>query len=171
MKGYVHVYTGDGKGKTTAALGLCLRAVGAGLKVYIGQFLKHGEVSEHRGLELLGELITVGQYGNPGFLFGKPRREDIEKAELGLAHLKKVIDSGNYDVVIMDEVNVAVHYGLIKISDLLEIVRGKPDDIELVLTGRNAAPELVEAADLVTEMRMAKHYFDNGVVARMGIEK
>ncbi len=172
-KGYVQVYTGNGKGKTTAALGLTLRAVGAGLKVYIAQFLKGREYSEIKAIEeRLSDLVTVEQFGTPKFVHsGSMSDEDIELAKKGLQKAKEAMLSGEYDIVILEEANVAAYLGLLSVEDLLELIKEKPDDVELVFTGRYAPDELIEAADLVTEMKEIKHYYTKGVMARVGIEK
>ena len=170
-KGYIQVYTGEGKGKTTAALGLSLRAAGAGLKVLIAQFIKRGEYSEITALKRFSDLITVAQFGRGRLFIGNPPSECIEKAHVGLECVKSCILSRNYDVVILEEANVALTYGFLSVRDLLEIIDLKPDDVELVITGRGAPPELIERADLVTEMKPIKHYYDKGVRARIGIEK
>jgi cob(I)alamin adenosyltransferase len=171
MKGYVHVYTGDGKGKTTAALGLALRAIGAGLKVYIAQFIKKGDYSEINALKRFSDCVTVEQFGRGRFTRGKPTPEDIEAARKGLMRVKEILSSRQHHIVILDEINVAVSYGIFSLEDLLDIIDRKPDDIELIITGRNAAPEIVEKADLVSEVKAIKHYFQSGVKARIGIEK
>jgi cob(I)alamin adenosyltransferase len=171
MKGYVHVYTGDGKGKTTAALGLALRAIGAGLKVYIAQFIKKGDYSEINALKRFSDCVTVEQFGRGRFTRGKPTPEDIEAARKGLMRVKEILSSRQHHIVILDEINVAVSYGIFSPEDLLDIIDRKPDDIELIITGRNAAPEIVEKADLVSEVKAIKHYFQSGVKARIGIEK
>ncbi len=169
-KGYIQVYTGDGKGKTTAALGLALRAAGAGLKVFIGQFIKKRRCSEHKALERFGDLLTVRQYGT-GFIKGKkPASSAIASAKKGLKDVKKALLSGQYDMVILDEVNIAVHYGLISADDVLELLDEKPPETEVIITGRYADEKLIKKADLVTEMREIKHYFKQGVKARKGIE-
>ena len=171
MKGYVHIYTGDGKGKTTAALGLALRAAGAGLKVFFAQFLKSGTYSELKALERFSDLIKVRQYGRGCFISGMPEKEDIEYAKKGLNEVKEIISSGKYDLVVLDEINIAVYFGLISLDELLEVIRQRPAHVELVLTGRRADPKLIEEADLVTEMKEIKHYYKKGVVARLGIER
>lgn len=171
MKGYVHVYTGDGKGKTTAALGLALRAAGAGLKVFIAQFMKRGDYSEIQALERLGDGVTVEQYGLGRFIRGNPDPADIDAARKGLERVREIFAAGRHQVVILDEANVAAACGLFAPVDLLDLVDAKPDGVEVVLTGRNAAPEILARADLVTEMKMVKHYFQQGVAARTGIEK
>ncbi|HUT42778.1 MAG TPA: cob(I)yrinic acid a,c-diamide adenosyltransferase [Desulfobacterales bacterium] len=171
MKGYVQVYTGNGKGKTTAALGLSIRAAGAGLKVFIVQFLKMGDYSEIKALERFSDLITIEQYGLGRFIKGKPSPEDIESGRKGLEKLKSIIAAGEHDVVVIEEGNVAVMCGLFSAQDLLDVIELKPENMEIVITGRGAAPEIIEKADLVTEMKEIKHYYQKGVKARMGIEK
>lgn len=171
MKGYIQVYTGNGKGKTTAALGLAIRAAGAGLKVFIAQFIKMGEYSEIKALKRFADLITVEQFGVGRFIKGKPSNEDIEAARNGLEKVKTILSSGEHNVVIMEEANVAAKLGLLSVPDLLEIMAAKPDDVELVITGRGADSRIIEQADLVTEMKEIKHYFQKGVAARVGIEK
>lgn len=171
MKGYVHVYTGDGKGKTTAALGLALRAVGAGWKVFIGQFVKGMTYAELESLGRFGEDIVVRQYGRDCFIHTEPDAEDIRLAQAGLQELKSIMASGDYRLVILDEANIATYYRLFSVEDLLAAVRGRADGVEVVITGRKAEPEVLEMADLVTEMKEIKHYYTQGVPARDGIEK
>lgn len=171
MQGYIQVYTGDGKGKTTAAIGLSIRAAGAGLKVYIAQFLKLGEYSEVKALNKFPDHITLEQFGRGRFRQGKPLPEDIESAKRGLEKVRKVMQSGSYDVVILEEANIAVWKGLFSEQDLLDIMEAKPMRVELVITGRGATRKVIEKADLVTEMRRIKHYYYKGVRARIGIEK
>ena len=171
MKGYVQVYTGNGKGKTTASLGLSVRAAGAGLKVFIAQFLKQGDYSEIRALERFSDLIRIEQYGLGRFVKGQPTDEEIQAAQKGLKEVRKVMLSGEYDVIIVEEGNVAASCGLFEVQKLLELISQKPDDLELVITGRGASPEVIEQADLVTEMKEIKHYYQEGVAARVGIEK
>lgn len=168
-KGYIQVYTGNGKGKTTAALGLALRSVTAGFKVYMGQFMKGQDYSELKAPDLLPGF-TMEQYGSPDFLTGKPTEKDYEGAAKGLQRIKEIIASGNYDVVIMDEINTALHFELLKIEDVLDILNNKPENMEFVLTGRYAKDEIIEKADLVTEMKEIKHYYEQGVLSRTGIE-
>jgi len=169
--GYVQVYTGDGKGKTTAALGLAVRAAGADLQVYIAQFIKMGDYSEIKTLHRLSDKITVEQFGRGRFLGGKPSPEDFELARHGLERVRQVLAAGQYDVVILEEANVAVKYGLIGVQELVSLIIAKPAHVEMVITGRGASPRIIEIADLVTEMRVVKHYFEKGVKARIGIEK
>jgi cob(I)alamin adenosyltransferase len=171
MKGYVQVYTGEGKGKTTAALGLALRSAGAGLKVYFAQFIKGMKYSEHVALDELAGYITVKQYGRDCFIKGAPKEEDIRAAREGLMEVREIMLSGKYKVVILDEANIATRYNLFSVDDLLDLIRIKPDDVEIIITGRDADPRIIEAADLVTEMKEVKHYYHKGVSARDGIEK
>jgi cob(I)alamin adenosyltransferase len=171
MKGFVHIYTGNGKGKTTAALGLAVRAAGAGLKVFVAQFIKGRQYSELKALSRLSDQITIEQFGLPRFINGKPSAPDVETARDGLERVKSSMLSGRFDMIIIDEGNVAVTYGLFSKEDLLEIIAMKPENLELVITGRDALPEIIDKADLVTEMKAVKHYFNKGVDARVGIEK
>jgi len=171
MKGYVQIYTGNGKGKTTAALGLSIRAAGAGLKVFIAQFLKMGDYSEIKALRKFSDLITVEQFGQGKFVKGQPSPDEIEAARKGLERIKAVVAAGQHDLVIMEEGNVAVMCGLFPVEALLEIIDAKPDHMELVITGRGADSRVIEKADLVTEMKEIKHYYQQGVQARVGIEK
>lgn len=170
-KGYIQVYTGNGKGKTTAALGLALRAAGAGYKIFIGQFIKKKRCSEHKMLERLQDLITVRQYGEGLILKPRAIQADTKAARVGLHEIREIILSKDYDMVILDEVNVAVHYNLISVDDLLDLMTLKPKSMELVITGRYAKEEVIQRADLVTEMKEIKHYKKKGVKARVGIEK
>lgn len=168
-KGCVQVYTGNGKGKTTAALGLALRACGAGWRVLFGQFIKARETSEIRILREKLPDITVEQYGR-GMLRGVVNDEDRAAARQGLDRLRAAMAGGAYDLVVADELNVALAKGLVPLDAVLDLIRNKPPQVELVLTGRGAHPGVIEHADLVTEMRCIKHYLDAGVPAREGIE-
>jgi len=170
MQGYVQVYTGDGKGKTTAALGLVLRAVGAGLRVFVGQFIKGREYSEIQALHEHLPAVTVEQFGHGRFIRNAPAAEDIEAAQRGLARLREVLAGGHYDLVVADEACTAVQAGLFGEDDLLAVLDARPASVELVLTGRAAGARLQARADLVTEMRCVKHYFSEGVKGRPGIE-
>ncbi|MFZ3049102.1 MAG: cob(I)yrinic acid a,c-diamide adenosyltransferase [Desulfatirhabdiaceae bacterium] len=171
MKGYVQVYTGDGKGKTTASIGLAIRAAGAGLNVFIAQFLKQGDYSEIRALSRFSDRITIEQFGLGGFIVGEPSPEDIQAAMNGLNRAKEVMASGKVDIIILEEANRAASRGLLPVQALLDMIHQKPDSVELVITGREADPAVIEAADLVTEMNCIKHYYQKGVPARTGIEK
>jgi cob(I)alamin adenosyltransferase len=168
-KGYIQIYTGNGKGKTTAALGLSLRAVCAGRKVFFGQFLKGMNYSElDAGKYLPG--FDLQQFGTDSFIFEKPGQEDIDAAREGLKRAEEVLVSGEYDIVVLDEVNLAVHYGMFTADELIEVLDKRRQKAEVVLTGRYAHSSLIEKADLVTEMKEIKHYYNDGVMAREGIE-
>ena len=170
MKGYIQIYTGDGKGKTTAALGLALRAAGAGKKVFFAQFVKGQKYSEVRAIEQFIPSVEIRQYGLGCFIRNDPSQADIDAAQKGLKEVSDIIHSGTYDIVVLDEANIAIHYKLFSAAELLEILKQKPDETEIIITGRRAAPELIRAADLVTEMQEVKHYYTKGVEAREGIE-
>ncbi len=170
MNGYIQIYTGDGKCKTTAALGLILRAVGAGLRVYLGQFIKGRDYSEIQILKARFPEVTVIQFGHGRFIRGTPAEKEIEAAVKGLEKLKEAMQSGRFDVVIGDEANTAVTAGLFSEEDLLALCDSKPETVELVLTGRGAGQALQHRADLVTEMKCIKHYYNAGVKGRPGIE-
>lgn len=173
-KGFIQVYTGDGKGKTTAALGLAFRAAGHGMKTIVIQFMKgsvfYGELESAKKME---PYIKIVQVGREDFVRkGNPEDVDVKLARDGLELAKKVMKSGEYDIVVLDEINVAIDYGLVPLEDVLSVIRSKPDDVELVLTGRYAPQEIIDVADLVTEMREIKHYYsDKGIDARDGIER
>ena len=167
----MQVYTGNGKGKTTAAFGLALRAIGRGLKVYVIQFIKGG--FDYGELYIADKLpnLKLKAFGRGKFVTEKPaEKEDVKLAEEALALAEKVIKSGEYDIVILDEVNVALDLKLIKTEKVVELMKSKPRHVELVLTGRYAPAEIVEIADLVTEMKEIKHPFSKGQQARKGIE-
>ncbi len=168
-RGYLQVYTGDGKGKTTAALGLAVRATGAGLSVCLIQFIKSMEYHELRILRQLA--IGVHQFGRGCFITGPPGAEDIAAAARGLHFADETLQQRGADVVILDEINVALSLGLLQPHEVLEVLRRRPASVEVICTGRGASPELVEAADLVTEMVDRKHYYTAGVMARDGIER
>ena len=171
MKGYVQVYTGNGKGKTTAAFGLAVRAAGAGLKVFIAQFVKGMRYSELESIKKLDDMITIKQYGRGWFIKKKINQKDINLAQKGLKEVKNIINSGNYQLVILDEANIATHFKLFSPPELLDLINSKPDHVELVITGRYADPLIIDKADLVTEMHEIKHYYNKGIKARLGIEK
>jgi cob(I)alamin adenosyltransferase len=173
FKGYVQVYTGNGKGKTTAALGLALRAAGHGHRVYIGQFLKGQAYGELGAVRRLSPLITIRQFGRKGFIHvtENPDDEDILRARRGLDDCIRAMLSGKFRIVVLDEVNVALHFHLLGKEDIASLLDRKPEDVEIVITGRYAPPWLIRRADLVTEMKDKKHYYAKGVRARPGIEK
>jgi len=168
--GLVQVYTGDGKGKTTAALGLALRAAGRGYRVFIGQFMKAQDCGELHSLARLAPEIVIEQFGRPEFVVGPARPEDVAAAQRGLARICEVMASGEYPIVILDEVCVALHFKLLDLTEVLALLDERPVGIELVLTGRRAPQELLDRADLVTEMRQIKHPYEQGIGARRGIE-
>ena len=169
-RGYVQVYTGDGKGKTTASLGLGLRASGDGLKVYMIQFMKGRRYSEIDAIEKI-ENFTITQHGRDEFVSKEdPEQIDIDLAMEGFGKAKEVLLSGDYDIVILDEFNVTVDFGLVPLEGALALINAKPEHVELVLTGRNAPAEFIDLADLVTEMKEIKHFYQKGVQARKDIE-
>lgn len=169
-RGYVQLYTGEGKGKTTAAIGLAVRAAGAGLRVFIAQFIKEGRYSEIEALKSFNDRIVCRQYGRGRWIRGQASKEDVQFAGRGLEEIRDVIASGEYQVVILDEALMATWLRIVEVDELLELIDAKPVGVELVLTGRRADPRLIDAADLVTEMREIKHYYHQGVLARAGIE-
>ena len=170
-KGLVQVYTGDGKGKTTAALGLAMRAVGKGLSVFMVQFLKGRPYGEIESAKLLSPRFKVVQSGQDTFVKrGEPSEKDLRLARRGLELAREATSSGEYDIVILDEVNVAVELGVLSVEDVLPLIEQKPEGVELVITGRGAPEEFLKRADLVTEMKKIKHYHDKGVAMRDGIE-
>jgi cob(I)alamin adenosyltransferase len=173
MTGYVQVYTGNGKGKTTAALGLAFRAAGRGHRTYIAQFLKGRPCGELEAAKKLAPLIRIEQFGRQGFITitDGPGDEDRERAAAGLARAREAMLSGEYRIVVLDEVNTAVHFKILTEQDVLDLVDRRPASVELVLTGRYAPASFTERADLVTEMSSVKHYFDKGVKPRQGIEE
>lgn len=169
-QGYIQVYTGNGKGKTTAALGLALRSYGAGKRIYIGQFIKGKYYSELDSIKKCLNKIKLRQYGLDCFIVNQPEEKDVIAAQKGLQEMKDIIQSGEYDLVIMDELNIALYYKLFEVDQVLEILKSKPKHVEIVITGRFAHEKILEIADLVTEMKEVKHYFQNGIEARLGIE-
>ena len=170
-KGLVQVYTGNGKGKTSAAFGLALRATGRGLKVYMIQFIKGG--FDYGELYTVKNLpnFTLKAFGRGKFVTSKPpQKEDVKLAREALHLAEQVVQSGSYNIVILDEINVALDLKLISLETVLKLIKSKPSGLELILTGRNAPEEIVEVADLVTEMKEVKHPFSKGTEARKGIE-
>lgn len=170
--GCVQIYTGNGKGKTTAALGLSLRAVGRGLRVCFFQFVKGGgPYGEHLVAQRLAPLFNIIQTGRPGWVNRDDISEDRRLAQEAVERVRAIIVSGDFDLVVLDELNGAIDFGLVDLEQALELIALKPASMELVITGRNAPEALVAAADLVTEMREIKHYYRAGVPARVGIEQ
>lgn len=169
-KGLVQVYTGDGKGKTTAALGLALRASGRGLKTIIVQFMKNGDYGERRAVSGI-DSITIEQYGLPSFVIkGKEKPEDYEAAERGLARALQIMENRECDILILDELNITLHFGLLKIEHVIGALGKRPEQMEIIITGRGMPPEIAKIADLITEMKMVKHPYQKGINAREGIE-
>ncbi len=169
-KGLVMVYTGDGKGKTTAAVGQALRALGHGFRVYMIHFMKGRDYGEFLASEKLPHL-TVDRAGRDTFVNrSNPDPLDIELAREGFARAVRAVKSGEYDLVVLDEINVAVDYGLIPEAELFTLLGEKPTGVDLILTGRGASPELIKRADMVSEVLMIKHHYNNGVEGRKGIE-
>jgi cob(I)alamin adenosyltransferase len=169
-KGFIHVYTGNGKGKTTTAIGLGIRATGAGFKVLMIQFMKGRRYSELDALDGVPNF-TVIQFGRDEFVSKeKPEQIDIEFAQKGLVYAKEVIQNNAYDLIILDEINVALDYRLIPLSDVIQLLEEKPDSLEVVLTGRYASPEIIKLADVVSEILEIKHPYQQGVMSRKGID-
>ena len=171
--GKIQVYTGDGKGKSTAALGLALRAAGRDFKVFICQFMKGRNTGEYFAIrKFLSDNIYIHLCGSEKFILDRenPPEEEKHRAREGLEISKQAMLSGKYDIVILDEVNVAIYYNLIDEKEVLEFLKEKPENVELILTGRKTPSSIIELADLVTEMREIKHYYKNGLLAREGIE-
>jgi cob(I)alamin adenosyltransferase len=169
-QGLVQVYTGEGKGKTTAALGLALRACGHGLKVFIGQFAKGRTYGELEGARRLADCITLRQYGRGRFIRGTPSDEDRRLARRGWEEASDAVRRAAYDIVILDEIGIALFYGLLPAEEVIRLIEERPASLELVLTGRTMPPEIVARADLVTEMREIRHPYARGIPARRGIE-
>lgn len=169
-KGYVQVYTGNGKGKTTAALGLSVRAVCAGKNVFFGQFIKGMEYSELKCVDLLSNL-TIEQFGRDCFIHNDPTKADIECAREGLERMREVLGKGDHDIVVLDELNIALLYKLFDLDEVINIIKNRAPHVEVIITGRYAPEEIIDMADLVTEMKEVKHYYTQGVMAREGIEK
>lgn len=169
-KGYVHVYTGNGKGKSTAAVGLAVRALCAGMSVYVGQFVKNMKYNETK-IEPMFPKLRVEQLGTGCFIFREPSQKDIDMAREGLEKCRKILASGEYDVVVLDELNIALYFHLVSVEDVIDAVRNRKPNVEVVITGRYAPKEIIEFADLVTDMAEVKHYYQQGVLSRNGIDK
>jgi cob(I)alamin adenosyltransferase len=176
-RGLIHIYTGDGKGKTTSALGLALRAAGHGWRTYVGQFMKGQDYGELEAARMLGSdahgrpILTIEQFGRPTFVhLDAATPEDIRLAQGGLDAALRAMHSGEYQIVVLDEINVALHFKLLSLDDVLAFIDAKPDDVELVLTGRRVPDEILARADYVTVMREVKHPYREGLKARKGIE-
>lgn len=171
-QGFVQIYTGNGKGKSTAAIGQAVRAAGFGLKSYIAQFMKEYPYNELISLKYLSEWITIEQFGGDEFVYKKehPSKEELGRAKIGLQSAKEKMLSREYDIIVLDEALVAIYFKLIETKDLVQFIKQKPENVELILTGRYCLDELIELADLVTEMKEVKHYYQKGVTSRKGIE-
>ena len=172
-KGYIQVYTGNGKGKTTAALGLAVRAAGHGLRTQIIQFMKgwidYGELA---GVRMLAPFVEIHQAGRDTFVNRKnPDPEDVRLAQEGWKLAKGIIAGKQADIVVLDEINCAADFGMLPVEEIVEVLRNKPSGMEIILTGRGAPQPVIDAADLVTEMREVKHYYARGVDARVGVER
>lgn len=170
QKGYIHVYTGNGKGKTTAAFGLAVRALCAGYRVYIGQFVKSMKYNETKLTEYFS-TICIEQLGRGCYIHRKPDLEDVRMAQVALEHCAEILRSGEYDLVILDELSIALHFGLVQVDDVITVLKNRHPKVEVVVTGRYAPQELIDMADLVTEMTEVKHYYQKGVLSRNGIDR
>ena len=171
-QGFVQIYTGNGKGKSTAAIGQAVRAAGFGLKTYIAQFMKEFPYNELNSLKHLSEWISIEQFSGDDFVYKKelPGQEELDKSKRGLKSAREKMLSGDYDIIILDEAIVAIYFKLILSEELIEFIKIKPVNVELILTGRYCPQELIELADLVTEMKEVKHYYQKGITSRRGIE-
>jgi cob(I)alamin adenosyltransferase len=170
-KGYVHIYTGDGKGKTTAALGLAIRAAGYGMKTYIGQFMKGQHYGELTSLHD-HPYITIEQYGDAECVHREEiTQKHVDHAQQGLKRAQEIMLSNQYNIIILDEINVAVWFDLIATHQVLEFLNNRPEHMEIILTGRRAPAALVEIADVVSEVKEIKHPYHRGITARIGIER
>ena len=171
-EGYVQVYTGNGKGKTTAAIGLAVRAAGAGLKTFFLQLMKEYPYSEISALKKFKSTIDIVQCGTDDFVYKKekPPAEEVNKVNACLDEAMQMMKSAEYNIIILDEVLVSIYFGLIQTAKVVEFIEAKPEKVELILTGRYCPEEIIERADLVTEMKEIKHYYAKGVLARKGIE-
>lgn len=168
--GLIHVYTGNGKGKTTAALGLALRAAGHDMKICIIMFLKGKcKYGEKNTVDKISN-IEIHAYGGDDLIIGKPTTKDFEEAEEAFNHGWRAITSNKYDIVILDELTHAINLGLIQLKDVMELIEKKPLELELIITGRNAPSELLNVADYITEFNEKKHPYRKGIQARKGIE-
>lgn len=171
FKGYIQVYTGEGKGKTTAAIGLTIRAIGAGMKVAFFQFFKPGTSSEVEVLKKFYPQIYYQAFGKEGFIKEKIDPETKALILKGWEEIKKLLKSGIYNIIVLDEITYALNWGIIDLEEFLEFLKNRSENLEVVITGRHAPKEIIEIADLVTEMKKIKHYYDRGVESRKGIEQ
>lgn len=166
---YIQIYTGTGKGKTTAAFGLAVRALCAGKRVFIGQFVKSMKYHETH-IETLFEKLTIRQFGRGCFINRNPEEEDCLLAREGLKLCDQMMASGNYDLIILDELNIALYFKLLELEEVLSVLSHRSPHTEVVITGRNAPQELIDRADLVTDMQEVKHYYTQGVLSREGFD-
>lgn len=171
-KGYIQIYTGNGKGKTTAAIGQAIRALGAGFKVLLVQFMKSYPYSELPILEQFHPQLTIKRFGNDDFVFKKapPGQTLVEEMQQGLEAARQTMCTGKFDIIILDEVLVSIYFKLLQTGEVVHFIKQKPDSVELILTGRYCPDELLQMADLVTEMKEVRHYYNEGIRARRGIE-
>jgi len=170
MKGLIQVYFGNGKGKTTAALGLALRAAGRGKEILIVQFMKKWDYGELYSIRLIPQ-ITVKTFGTKDFVYkGKAKEIDYQEAKKAFIEGVQATQSGQYDIIIFDELNVAIDFELLELQQVLDFLDEKPEDVEIIITGRNAPQAILDKADLVTEMCEIKHPYQKGIQARIGIE-
>lgn len=171
-KGFIQIYTGNGKGKTTAAIGQAVRATGFGLRTYFVMFMKEFPYNEVKSLQMLKEFISIVQVGKDDFVYKKVPPSDAEKLKIknALDTAKTKMLSGEYDLIVLDEILVSIYFGLLDKEEVISFVDEKPDNVELILTGRYCPQEIIDKADLVTEMKEVKHYYEKGVLARKGIE-
>ena len=171
LKGYIQLYTGNGKGKTSAALGLSIRAAGHGLKTYIGQFMKGQRYGELTALSD-NNFITIEQYGDIECIKREEvTQKDVDLAGRGLVVALDAMLSGQYDIVVLDEINVAIWFDLLSVKQVMDFLNKRPENVEIILTGRRAPRELIEYADLVSDIKEVKHYYNQGILARNGIER
>ncbi len=171
-QGFVQIYTGNGKGKSTAAIGQVVRSAGHGLKSFVLMFMKDFPYGEAESLKSMREFITIVQVGKDDYVFRRelPPPEEIENAKWALDDAKQKMLSGNFNLIVLDEVFVAIYFGLITEDEVLSVIKVKPTNVELILTGRYCPQKFYDVADLITEMKEIKHYYQNGILARKGIE-
>jgi len=172
QQGFIQVYTGNGKGKTTAAIGQAVRAAGYGLKTYFVMFMKEFPYNEVKSLKNLKDFITLVQVGKDDFVYKKVPPSETEKLAIkkALDETKNKMLSGEYDLIVLDEIFVSIFFGLIDKEEIISFICSKPENVELILTGRYCPKEIINKADLVTEMKEVKHYYEKGVLSRRGIE-
>ncbi len=171
-KGYIQIYTGNGKGKTTAALGVALRAAGIGMNTFIMQFMKEFPYSELNAFRKFTNLVRLEQYGGEDFIIQKrkPNAEEIQTIRHGFERAKEAMLSGKFDIVVLDEICVCLYYKMLKNQDLIDLFHLKPQKTELIVTGRYCPNEILANADLITEMKEVRHYYQKGVISRPGID-